>query len=293
MAETLHATVESLTVGERYLRRRLATDGGAATADLVLLVEAQELRLSIGELRVRRRASLAAELHRSLTRLRAGLDTTALLREVPRELGRLGYSRALMSGVRGTTWRATSAFAHQDESLAVALVQVGSSMPGRIGREQSETEAVRGRTAVLVRDAQAQPRVHPRTGDSGRHAGLRRGAGGRPRQRRRAAARPSQAEAVDEGDRDLLGLFADGVGLALERARYHERICRLRHQFELQISAIDELTHGLAGWDEPGGRPTPPSVPVGRPAERADPTRARGAAPPRRRRVLTAFGLTI
>jgi GAF domain-containing protein len=70
--------------------------------------------------------------------------------------------------------------------------------------------------------------------------------------------RHSQAEAVDEGGRDLLGLFADGVGLALERARYHERICTLRHQFELQTSAIDELTHGLAGWDEPGGRPTPP-----------------------------------
>ncbi|MCE0761977.1 LuxR C-terminal-related transcriptional regulator [Pseudonocardia kujensis] len=262
MAETLHAAVESLTVGERYLRRRLGlADGSGATADtadLLLLLEAQELRLSIGELRVRRRASLAAELHRSLTRLRAGLDTTALLREVPRELGRLGYSRSLMSGVRGTTWRATSAFAHQDESLAGALVQVGSSMPGRIGREEPETEAVRGRTAVLVRDAQSQPRVHRQLvilGDTRDYAAapvvVHGGVVGLLH-----VDRHSQADAVDEGDRDLLGLFADGVGLALERARYQERIGALRRQFELQISGIDELTYGTSGWDELVERPT-------------------------------------
>jgi hypothetical protein len=200
MAETQHAAVDSLTVGERYLRRRLATDGGAATADLVLLVEAQELRLSIGELRVRRRASVAAELHRSLTRLRAGLDTTALLREVPRELGRLGYSRALMSGVRGTTWRATSAFAHQDESLAVALVQVGSSMPGRIGRPGRRLHPDQGR-----------PRGAP--GAAG-HRGGRCGAG-----RRRAGLRrvPADQRPVQGGVHPL----ADGDTAAFARPMSH------------------------------------------------------------------------
>lgn len=263
VAENLRDAADSLVVGEHYLRRRLRlAEGGGATAeteDLRLLVRAQALRLSIGEVRVRRQARASAELHRSLTRLRGDLDTAQLLCEIPRELGRLGYSRSLMSGLRGNTWRATSAYAHQDESLAGALVQVGSAMPGRIGREEPETEAVRGRTAVLVRDAQAQPRVHRELvtlGDTRDYAtapvivhgsvvGLLH------------IDRHSQTEAVDEADRDLLGLFADGVGLALERARYHERISAMRRQFELQINGIDELTYGLTGWEELGGRPAP------------------------------------
>ncbi|MFR9806005.1 helix-turn-helix transcriptional regulator [Pseudonocardia sp. RS010] len=261
--DTLDDALDSLVVGERYLRRRLRLPEGpgapAETADLLLLVKVQELRLSIGEIRVRRRAAAAVELHRSLTRLRAGLGTTELQREIPRELGRLGYSRSLMSGLRGSTWRASSAFAHEDESLAGTLVEVGSAMPGLIGREEPETEAVRLRTAVLVRDAQSRPRVHRElvtVGDTrdyaaaplvvhGRVVGLVH------------VDRHSQADVVDEGDRELLGLFADGVGLAFERARYEERFSAMRRQLELQITGIDELAYGTLDWADAGERPVP------------------------------------
>lgn len=252
--ETLDDAVDSLTAGERYLRRLLGLRDGcgacAETADLLLLVRAQSLRLSIGEVRVARRAAAAAELHRALTRLRGGLGTADLLREIPRELGRLGFSRSLMSSVRGATWTATSAFAHQDESFAGALVEVGSALPGRIGREEPETEAVRRRAAVLVTDAQSRPRVHRELvtlGDTRDYAvapvvlhgtvvGLVH------------IDRHSQADVVDDADRDLLDLFADGVGLAFERARYQERFGVLRRQFEQQIDAMDELVHGPTDW---------------------------------------------
>lgn len=258
--ETLDDAVDALIAGERYLRRRLARqDGSGAPADLVLLVRAQSLRLSIGEARVARRDATAAELHRALARLRGVAGTGGLLRELPRELGRLGYSRSLVSGVRGATWTAAAAFAHQDESLAGALVEVGSALPGRIGREEPETEAVRRRTAVLVRDAQSRPHVHlelVRLGDTrdyavaplvvhGNVVGLVH------------IDRHAQADVVDEGDRDLLGLFAHGVGLAIERARYQERVDVLRRQFELQISTLDDLAYGTTSWDDAAGRPAP------------------------------------
>lgn len=252
--ETLGQSLDVLVAGERHLRRRLGDLHGAESAEttrlLTLLVQVQSLRLSVGEERVRRRAVSAGELHRSLSRLRVGLSTGELLREVPRELGRLGFSRSLLSGLRGSTWAARTAFAHEDEDLAGALVRVGSALPGRIGREQPETEAVRTREAVLVRDAQTRPHVHRELvtlGDTrdyavapivvhGRVIGLVH------------IDRHSQTDVVDSADRDLLTLFADGAGLAFERAMYHERFTALRRQFELQISGIDEVVHGTSDW---------------------------------------------
>lgn len=267
--ETLGDAADSLVVGERYLRRRLGLpEGGgatAATADLLLLVQAQELRLSISEMRVRRRSAAAAELHRSLTRLRGGFSAAELLREIPRELGSLGFSRSLVCSVRGSTWTARSAFAHQDESLAGALVEVGSSVPGRIGREEPETEAARTRTAVLVRDAQHTPRVHRQLvtlGDTrdyavapvvvqGRVIGLVH------------VDRHSQSDVVDDDDRELLGLFADGAGLAFERASHQERFGALKRQLELQISGIDDVFYGVTDWEPQPARP--PVEPVAHP----------------------------
>ncbi|WP_214364953.1 LuxR C-terminal-related transcriptional regulator [Pseudonocardia sp. H11422] len=264
--DTLDHALDALVAGERYLRRRLGlNEGRGATADrsdLLLLVRAQSLQLSIGEVRVRRRTAAAAELHKSLTRLRGGLSAADLLREIPRELGRLGFSRSLVSGVRGTRWAARSAYAHQDESFAGALVQVGSSMPGQIGREEPETEAVRRRAAVLVRDAQSRPRVHRELvtlGDTrdyavapvvvhGRVVGIVH------------VDRHSQADVVDVDDRDLLGLFADGVGLAFERAHHQERFGVLKRQLEQQISGIDEVFYGMTDWEQPAERLCPEPV---------------------------------
>ncbi|MDN5861776.1 MAG: LuxR C-terminal-related transcriptional regulator, partial [Pseudonocardia sp.] len=156
-------------------------------------------------------------------------------------------------GLRGSTWAARTAFAHQDEALAGALVRVGSALPGRIGREEPETQAVRTREAVLVLDAQARPHVHRELvslGDTrdyavapiivhGRVIGLVH------------VDRHSQSDIVDSADLELLTLFADGAGLAFERAMYHERFTALRRQFELQISGIDEVVHGTSGCWEP------------------------------------------
>jgi DNA-binding CsgD family transcriptional regulator len=254
--ETLDSAMAVALSGERRVRDRLAARTRAGRADdssaLTLLVRLQALRLSIGEVRVRRRAATVSELHRSLARLRSADSVSDLLRDVPRELGSLGFSRSLMSGLQGTRWAARSAFAFADESMAAALVEVGTAMPGRIGREQPETEAVQRRTPVLVRDAQHQPHIHrelitlANTRDyavapviaHGRVVGLVH------------IDRHDQCDVVDAADRDLLGVFADGVGLAFERARYRERLLALRRQFEAQIDGLDDMFYGSAeqGW---------------------------------------------
>lgn len=251
--DTLDEAADRLLAGERALRRRLAgteRQDGPDTAVLALLVRVQALRLSIAEAQVRRRAAVTAELHRSLTRLRAGLTVSDLLRQIPLELGQLGFSRSLVSDLRGTSWAPRSAFVHHDDSLAAALVEVGSAMPGRIGREAPETEMVRCRRPVLVRDAQNNPRIHRELislADTRDYAGAPVVAHGTVVGLLHVD-RYDQADAVDSSDRDLLGLFADGVGLAFERARYQDRFIALKRQFERQLSGIDELLYGPAGW---------------------------------------------
>lgn len=258
--ETLSASLDVLAGQERHLRLCLREPGREGADDdtplLELLVQVQSLRLRIGEERLRRRAATARELHLSLSRLRAGSSTAELLRAAPRELGRLGFSRALVSGLHGSIWTARTAHAHDDETLAGALVQVGSALPGRIGREEPETEAVRGRTAVLVRDAQNRAHVHRELvtlGDTrdyvvapvvvhGRVVGLVH------------VDRHSQSDIVDPADQDLLTLFADGMGLAFERARYLERLTSLRRRFERQIADVDDVVHGAVGWSDPDAR---------------------------------------
>ncbi|MEU7811936.1 LuxR C-terminal-related transcriptional regulator [Pseudonocardia sp. NPDC049154] len=263
--DTLQAAVDRLRVGERYLRRRLAESGGAAGPDaevLALLVRVQSLRLVISEAQVHRRAAVTAELHRSLTRLRSGLSMPDLLRQIPLELGQLGFSRSLVSDLRGTTWAPRSAFVHYDESLAAALVEVGSAIPGRIGREVPETEMVRARHSVLVRDAQNNPRIHRELislADTRDYAGAPVVVHGTVVGLLHVD-RYDQADAVDSADRDLLGLFADGVGLAFERARYQERFSALKRQFERQITGIDELFYGSGGWNAPAEPADPQQI---------------------------------
>src|SRR6201999_1987357 len=120
--ETFDEAVTAVQAAERRVRTHLADPRRAGAADeapvLTLLVRLQALRLSIGEVRVRRRASTVSELHRSLARLRCEESVSDLLRDVPRELGRLGYSRSLVSALHGTRWAARSAFAFAASSMA-------------------------------------------------------------------------------------------------------------------------------------------------------------------------------
>jgi DNA-binding CsgD family transcriptional regulator len=173
------------------------------------------------------------------------------MEQVPAELGRLGYSRSLLSRLRGTSWSARSAFAHGDAPLATELVRVGSAMPGRIGREEPETEAVRRRIPILVRDAQSRPRTHRELimlSDVRDYAAA-------PIIAQGAVVgllhvdRHSQLDLVDSFDRDLLGVFAEGVGLALERARYRKRVAALKTRFERQAEEAEELLYGGVEWE--------------------------------------------
>lgn len=251
-ANALRNPATALGHAEQALIRRLAEcDVSSARAELAAaLSQAGELLAMLREAQVVARTAAMDELQQCLARLRSANSIADLVEQVPVEINRLGYRRALFSRLSGPDWRPSSAFAHADPQLAHDLVEVGTAVPGQLGRELPETEVVRTRAPVLVEDAQHNPRVHhrlinlARTRDyvvaplisRGEVIGFVH------------ADQHEDRDHVNAFDRQLLGLFAEGLGCTLERIVFAEQLARLRNQLTEQARATDELLESIGGF---------------------------------------------
>lgn len=247
--------VQELTrSGERKVRAQLAA----------ALSQVNVLRARLREARVDALSTALGDLRAGLVRLRSAGTVADLVNQVPVELNRLGYQRSLFCRLSGPNWSPRSAFAHADPQLAHDLVEIGTAVPGQLGRELPETEVVRTRTPVLVEDAQHNPRVHhrlinlARTRDyvvapligRGEVIGLLH------------ADRHADKGELSAFDVRLMGLFAEGLGCVFERVVLAEQLGRLRDQLTAQAHSVDDLLDGFGGLAEPG--PAPAADPLER-----------------------------
>ncbi|MTD12521.1 GAF domain-containing protein [Nakamurella sp. YIM 132087] len=227
------------------------------------LVSLSDVRASLRELESERRATSVTQVHESLRRLRAIDSIDRLIAQTPLEIRRLGYNRSLLSRLSGRSWTPRSSFADHDPELQAALLRVGQAIPGRLGREIPETEVVRSRTALLVKDARHNPNVHHHLIDlagtevyivaplvvSGEVVGILH------------ADQHVVSDRVTEFDREVLELFSEGLGCILERAMVGERLARFRRKLDEQSRSLDEITSGGFDLDplpeDAGGHPGP------------------------------------
>lgn len=222
-----------------------------------VLVRLTTLRGVLRDTEADRRAGSMTNVSDALRRLRVWDSVEELVKQTPVELRRLGYGRTLVSRLSRGVWTARAAFAEDDPHLAAALVRVGQAVPGRLGRELPETEVVRQRTAVLVRDARRNPRVHHELRDlldtaeyvaaplivAGVTVGIVH------------VDRHIESGTVDEFDREVLALFSEGLGCILEQAMVTQRLAQFRQRIEEQARAIDTIT--ASGFDLDPPPPTP------------------------------------
>jgi DNA-binding CsgD family transcriptional regulator len=176
--------------------------------------------------------------------------------------------------VEGSTWVARSGSVAGNPGLGDELVRVGSQHPGTLNGSMIESEVVRRLKPILVSDARNNPRVHARLRDvidcraytcaplvvHGAVVGLIH------------ADQDPRSGIVDEFDRDLVGMVAEGLGFAIERVVFLERLRVLRRRLDEQARTvnglIDEFMSGeveLAGGPgpEPGRRvPSPHGQPL-------------------------------
>jgi DNA-binding CsgD family transcriptional regulator len=237
---TAEAAIES-AVG-RLDSRLEALGEGRARAIIGVLRELVGLQARLQVARAELRQQTFADVQRALARLRSVGSIESMLRLIPEEVCRCGFDRAMISRVRDSLWVPEAFHAVGDPDWGAEIVAAGQRDPKRLDHMVLETELVRRRGPILVHDAQADPRVHPELKAA--------------TQSRSYVAAPLMPEGrvigflhadcymsrrhVDEFDRDVLWMLAEGIGYAFERTVLQERLRSLRGR-------VRELTDSIGG----------------------------------------------
>ncbi|MCW0214317.1 MAG: LuxR C-terminal-related transcriptional regulator [Pseudonocardia sp.] len=224
------------------------------------LVQICRSRTTIREAETHRRTQALPSVAAVISRLRSAATVTALLERAPSEVARLGYDRCLVSRVDDGWWIASSTFVRDDAEFAEMITAAGSRAPRRIDASLLESELVRDRRPVLVTDPQHNPRMHPELLSVTRTTAYVAAplVVGRSVIAFVHADESRYSGSVDEFDREVVGVITESLGLAAERAAYHERLQRIRSTLSDTAAGIVDLVDEMVETDlEPA-----PSVPA-------------------------------
>jgi DNA-binding CsgD family transcriptional regulator len=176
----------------------------------------------------------------ALARLRLAFTNSELAERIPCEVHRIGFTRILFSYIRHNTWFVRSAYAADDDHLADAMLQVGHAHPRRLRRPLPEFEMVRSGSPILIENPRSDPRLHSElvaVTNPKAYVAAPVYAWQMPVGLLHADA-PTERGDVDVAERDLLGLFAEGVGAIFERNLVLARLRAMR-------GAVEEHTHKI------------------------------------------------
>ena len=213
------------------LEAQLARLGEAVDPDLaeaahrvIQVIERSEHDADNG---LRERLETLGRIHDSLARLRELQSVEAIIARAAAEAcASCGFDRAVVYHLRGQELVAESFHVEGHPDVAAQMLEFSRDLPLRLETQSYEREMIRRRMAMCVHDAMTNPHsFHPQAEVYDVHsyvaapifpAGKVIGfvhADHRLKPRR-----------VDEFDRDALFAFAEGLGLAIERARLTERL---------------------------------------------------------------------
>ncbi|WP_062999582.1 helix-turn-helix transcriptional regulator [Nocardia jinanensis] len=184
--------------------------------DIVLDIRSARADLLAYELG--RQRSMLGLLSNALARLRAATTVDELVESVPLQVTSLGYERAMFSWVDHERWVPRAMHTLSGPQEAQAILAAGTA-PYRHVRDLLEVDVVRKRQAILVLDADRNPRVHPNITPVSRSTTY---VAAPVVARNHVAAfvhldRSVATGETDEFDRDLLSYFSDSLGVVLDR----------------------------------------------------------------------------
>lgn len=204
---------------------------GALAQRCQTLVRLFELREELAESRVKRRLRTYTRVQDALARLRAAGSVDAIVKGAPRAVCEAGgFDRSGIYRVAGSDMLAEAAFVRDDPEKARELLDFSRANPGPLQDQILESEMVRRRVPLLVRDALNHPSTYkPMVEHYQTHCYV--AAPIMPEGRvigfihaDKAIAHPQDPDGVDEFDRDVLWAFAEGLGYAIERAHLVEQL---------------------------------------------------------------------
>ena len=252
----LLASDAALSTTRRALSRGLDQVAGTSVAAernriTALVLESVEAQTKVKDALIEHRAELAIGVREALATLRNATSTAALTERAPIEVSRIGFRRALYSGIEKGTWMARTAFAAGDPDFAAELVAVGRANPRRLNGPLVESAMVRRRTPVVVSDAQSNPRVHlqlVRCAETTSYVAAPVLVWGVPVAMVHADRDTDCA--VDKFDGYMLGTYSEGLGLALERAQLMERLQAVRRATSDYVAGVSAIADDF-GTDIP------------------------------------------
>jgi DNA-binding CsgD family transcriptional regulator len=244
-----------------------ALDGGAeATATpprakaAALVLDTVAAEVTIKDELIQRRAGMVLGVRGALSMLRNAPSVSALAERAPIEARQIGFRRALFSKIEHGTWMARAAFAVDDPEFAEEIVAIGRANPRRLNGPLIESEMVRRGTPMVVPDAQSNPRVHTefiRYSGTISYVAAPIMAWGAP-----VAMMHADRDIdcrVDDFDRYILGIYAEALGMAIERLHLMERLQAVRRattEYLAGVAAVaDDFTTDVLGASHCGLEP--------------------------------------
>jgi DNA-binding CsgD family transcriptional regulator len=183
----------------------------------------------------------------ALARLRRIFSNSELADRIPVEVHRMGFTRILFSDIRHNTWIVRSAYTADDHQLAGAMLQVGRAHPRKLRRPLPECDMVLSGAPILIENPLSDPRLHSElvaVANPKAYVAAPVYAWQTPVGLLHADA-PTKSGDVDIAERDLLGLFAEGVGAIFERNLTLARLRRLRSAVEEHTQRIGALAYAF------------------------------------------------
>lgn len=222
--DDLDSAAAALSAVRRTLSECLAAeadekDPARARQIAALLVRSEHAQAMVLDAVLARRAAKVLTVRDALGRLRQAGSTADLVERAAAEAHYMGFDRILFSRIDHGLWLASSAYAGADEGFAHTLVEVGLAHPRKLTGTLLEAEMVRRGGPMVVRDPQSNPRVYTELvalTETEAYVAAPVLAWGQPIGLLHADRQP-QSVLVDESDRDALGVFAEGLGIAFER----------------------------------------------------------------------------
>ncbi|HZZ51247.1 MAG TPA: LuxR C-terminal-related transcriptional regulator [Pseudonocardia sp.] len=155
----------------------------------------------------------------------------------------IGYDRAIVSRVDGSSWIPEKVWIGRDRRWAEEILAAGRTHPQMLDRSVVETEMVRRRVGILVHGVQERDAVHRPIADVSLS--------------RSYAAVPLICDAgvvgfvhtdcyyqqrdLDDFDRQLLSLFAEGLSQALGRTSVLDQLGSIRSGFDQLSAALGDV----------------------------------------------------